>query len=118
MIAWTIYITFAAAVLLLFLPRAFARWIALVTTIAGLVLVLVVFCSTPIADLAHFTTMVRVAWAPALRMNYHLAIDGVSLVMVIVPAISALSGVLFSWCVEKPQYEFLLWSLLVVAGSS
>jgi len=36
MIAWTIYITFAGAVLLLLLPRAFARWIALLATIAGL----------------------------------------------------------------------------------
>jgi len=38
MIAWTIYITFAGAVLLLLLPRAFARWIALLATIAGLAL--------------------------------------------------------------------------------
>src|SRR5437588_11987181 len=117
MIAWTIYITFAAAVLLLFLPRAFARWIALLTTVAGLVLVLVVFCSTPIADLARFTTIVRVAWVPALGINYHLAIDGVSLVMVIVTAISALSAVLFSWDVENRQNEFFFWLLLVVAGS-
>ena len=35
MIAWTIYITFAGAVPLLFLPRTFSRWIALLTTVAG-----------------------------------------------------------------------------------
>ena len=35
MIAWTIYITFAGAAVLLFLPRVFARWIALATAIAG-----------------------------------------------------------------------------------
>ena len=29
MITWTIYITFAGAVLLLLLPRPFARWLAL-----------------------------------------------------------------------------------------
>src|SRR5437870_10691390 len=117
MIAWTIYITFAGAVLLLFLPRACARWIALLTTIGGFVLVLVVFCSTPVADLAHFTTIVRVPWVPALGMNYHLAIDGVSLTMVVVTAISALSAVLFSWDVEDRQNEFFFWLLLVVAGS-
>src|SRR5438874_4992926 len=117
MIAWTIYITFAAAVLLLFLPRAFARWIALLTTSAGLVLVLAVFCSTPISDLAHFTTIVSTPWVPALGMNYHLAMDGVSLTMVLVTAISALSAVLFSWDVENRQNEFFFWLLLVVAGS-
>src|SRR5437762_5494732 len=50
-------------------------------------------------------------------MNYHLSIDGVSLVMVIVTAISALSAVLFSWDVENRQNEFFFWLLLVVAGS-
>ena len=45
MIAWTIYITFAGAVLLLLLPRAFARWIALLTTIAGLALGLIALVS-------------------------------------------------------------------------
>ena len=35
MIAWTIYITFAGAFGLLFMPRFFARWIALATALAG-----------------------------------------------------------------------------------
>src|SRR6266403_3207916 len=116
MIAWTIYITFAGAVLLLLLPRAFARWIALLTTIAALALGLVTFVRTPIADLAHFTTIVRVPWVPALGMNYHLAIDGVTLTMVLVTGISAVSTVLFSWDVKDRQNEFFFWLLLVVAG--
>ena len=116
MIAWTIYITFAGAVLLLVLPRTFPRWIALLTTIAGLALGLITFILTPIADLAHFTSIVRVPWVPALGMNYHLAIDGVSLTMVLVTGISAVSAVLFSWDVEHRQNEFFFWLLLVVAG--
>src|SRR4029077_386232 len=114
MIAWTIYLTFGGAVLLLLLPRAFARWIALLATMAGLALGTVVFVSTPIADLAHFATIVRVPWVPALGMNYHLALDGVSLTMVLVTGISAVSTVLFSWDVEHRQNEFFFWLLLVV----
>src|ERR1041385_539025 len=116
MIAWTIYITFAGAILSLLLPRGLARWLALLTTIAGLFLCLVTFVGTPIADLAHFTTIVRVPWVPALGMEYHLALDGVSLTMVLVTGISAVSTVLFSWDVEQRQNEFLFWLLLVVAG--
>src|SRR5438046_1931321 len=88
MIAWTIYITFAGAVLLLLFPGVFARWITLLTTIAGLALGVVAFVRTPIADLAHFTTIVKVPWVPPLGMNYHLAIDGVSLTMVLVTGVS------------------------------
>src|SRR5881398_1916716 len=116
MIACTIYITFAGAVLLLFSPRAFARWIALLTTIAALALDLIELVRTPIADLAHFTTIVRVPWVLALGINYHLAIDGVSLTMVLVTGISAVSTVLFSWDVKERQNEFFFWLLLVVAG--
>jgi NADH-quinone oxidoreductase subunit M len=116
MIAWTIYSSFAGAVLLLFLPRVFARWIALLTTLVGLALGVITFVRTPIVDLADFTTIVRVPWVPALGMNYHLAIDGMSLTMVLVTGISSVSTVLFSWDVEHRQNEFFFWLLLVVGG--
>src|SRR5436189_5192651 len=116
MIAWTIYITFAGAVLLLLFPGVFARWTALLTTLVSLVLGIVAFVRTPIANLAHFTTIVSVPWVPPLGMNYHLAIDGVSLTMVLVTGISAVSTVLFSWDVDHRQREFFFWLLLVVGG--
>ena len=117
MIAWTIYITFAAAVVLLFMPRVLARWIALVTTVADFVVSLIAFFQTSIVDLAHFNTIVRVPWVPSLGMNYHLAVDGISLTMVLVTGIVAVSTVLFSWDADHRQNEFFFWLLLVVAGS-
>jgi len=117
MIAWTIYITFAGAVMLLVLPRSLARWIALATSIASFAVSLMALFQTPIVDLAHFNTIVRVPWVPALGMNYHLAVDGISLTMVLVTGIVAVSTVLFSWDVEHRQNEFFFWLLLVVAGS-
>ncbi len=117
MIAWTIYVTFAGAVLLLFVPRAFSRWLALLTTLLGLAISLISFFQTPIADLAHFKTIVRLPWVPMLGMNYHLAVDGISLTMVLVTGLVAVSTVLFSWDIEHRQNEFFFWLLLVVAGS-
>src|SRR3954447_18032252 len=116
MIAWTIYITFAGAALLLFLPRHFARWIALMTTAATLIISLAAFCCRDL-DLAHFTSIVRVPWVPNLGMNYHLAVDGISLALVLVTSITALSSVLFSWDVDERPNEFFFWLLLVVGGS-
>src|SRR5438046_1404534 len=116
MIAWTIYITFVGAVLLLLSPLALSRVISLLTTIVALSLYLIDLVRTPISYLAHFTTIVRVPWVLALGINYHLAIDGVSLTMVLVTGISAVSTVLFSWDVKERQNEFFFWLLLVVAG--
>src|SRR5213595_48112 len=116
MIAWTIYITFAGAIILLVLPRVFARWIALVTAAAGFAVSLATFFCDDV-DLAHFTTIVRVPWVPALGMNYHLALDGISLTLVLVTGIVAISAVLFSWDVIDRANEFFFWLLLVVGGS-
>src|SRR5213595_1257945 len=116
MIAWTIYSTFAGAIVVLVLPRVFARWIALVTAAAGFAVSLATFFCDDV-DLAHFTTVVRVPWVPALGMNYHLAVDGISLTLILVTAITAISAVLFSWDVAERQNEFFFWLLLVVGGS-
>ena len=116
MIAWTIYITIGGAVAVLILPRILASWVALATTIAGFVIGLATFFCDDV-DLAHFTTIVRVPWVPMLGMNYHLAVDGISLTMVLVTGIAAVSTVLFSWDVDFRQNEFFFWLLLVVGGS-
>ena len=116
MIAWTIYLTFAGAVLLLFLPRGLARWLALATAAAGFAISGASFFDKG-ADFAHFTTLVQVPWVPALGMNYHLAVDGISLTMTMVTGLTAVCAVLFSWKLEKRPNEFFFWLLLVVAGS-
>src|SRR5205809_7567265 len=106
MIAWTIYITFAGAVLLLLFPGVFARWITLLTTIAGLALGVVAFVRTPIADLAHFTTIVKVPWVPPLGMNYILGFDGGSFRLVLVRGFSAVGTLWFSWVAVIRQRDF------------
>src|ERR1051326_4909104 len=117
MIAWTIYVTFGGAMITLFSRRRFAKWVALLTSVGGLAIGLIAFFETPIVDLARFNTIVRVPWVPALGMNYHLALDGVSLTLVVVTGLAAISAVLFSWDVDHRQNEFFFWLLLVVAGS-
>jgi len=114
-IAWTIYITFVGALVLLFMPHAFARWIALATTTAGFVTSLLAFSQT--IDVETFKTIVRIPWVPMLGMEYHLAVDGISLTMALVTGLVAVTAVLFSWDVEHRQNEFFFWLLVVVAGS-
>src|SRR5437868_1396846 len=96
MIAWTIYITFAAALLVVATPGRFSRWVALGATGADLVVSSIAFFK-PASDPAHYTTLVRVPWIPTLGMNYQLAVDGISLTMVLVTSLTAVSAVLFSW---------------------
>src|SRR5438874_1255736 len=61
--------------------------------------------------------IMRVPWVPMLGMNYHLAVDGISLTMALVTGLVAVASVLFSWDVEHRPNEFFFWLLLVVGGS-
>src|SRR5437868_5709265 len=108
MIAWTIYVTFAGAVLLLFLPRVFSRWLALIASVAAAAISIIAFFSYKIPS-APFTTIIKLPWVPALSMNYHLAADGISLTMCLVTSITAVSAVLFSWDVRDRANEFFFW---------
>jgi NADH-quinone oxidoreductase subunit M len=115
MIAWTIYITFAGAFGLLFMPRFFVRWIALATALAGFLTSFLAFINP--GDPGTFATVVRVPWVPMLGMEYHLAADGISLTLALVTGLTAVSAVLFSWDVVDRPNEFFFWLLLVVGGS-
>ena len=77
-----------------FLPRVLARWIALATALGGFAISLAAFFARP-TDFAHFSTIISVPWVPALGMNYHLAVDGISLTMTLVTGLTAVSAILF-----------------------
>src|SRR5438477_8611223 len=115
MIAWTIYVTFGGALLLLFLPHVLARWMALLASLAGFAISLNAFFSA--TDAATFKTIVQLSWIQGLGFEYHLAVDGISLTMCLVTGLTAVSAVLFSWDVEERPNEFFFWLLLVVGGS-
>jgi len=116
MIAWTIYLTFGGAVLV-------AAFAVRVCSLGGavcdnrrLALGIIVFVGTPIPDLAHFATIVARAVGPDARMNYHLALDGISLTMVLVTGISGdKHGVVFVGCGSIGRTNFFSASA-VVAG--
>src|SRR6266576_2772861 len=115
MIAWTIYVTFGGALLLLFLPHILARWMALLTTLTGFVISLQAFIEN--SNHGAFKTIVRLPWIQGLGFEYHLAVDGISLTMCLVTGLTAVSAVLFSWDVEERPNEFFFWLLLVVGSS-
>lgn len=116
MIAWSAYLTFAGAVAVLLLPQLLVRWIALLTVAAAATISFAAFFDSNIAS-APFHTIVKLPWVPQLGMNYHLAVDGISLTLCLVTGITALSAVLFSWDLRERAKEFYFWLLLVVGSS-
>ena len=115
MLAWTIYISFLTASVLL-LPmvsvRA-SRIIALLAAMGGLGVTLAVFAHQQSGEMM---TVTRVAWIPALGIEYHLAADGISLTLLLLTGIVAVAGILFSWNIEHRTKEFFALYLALIGG--
>lgn len=121
-IDWTIYLSWIGVVAVLLLPRGrtdLVRWTALGSAAAGLLFAMVALFSydTSVAGLrASFQYEVSLPWIPALGASYHLGADGISLPLVALTGIIAVTGVLFSWNVEERAKEFFALLLLLVSG--
>jgi len=120
MLAWTIYISFLAAALLMFLPGNNprpARWTALLAALAGLACAaLGALDCRQHAAAGTLTDVVNAPWIAEMGIRYHLAADGISLVLVLLTGIAAVAGVLFSWNVENRSREFFALYLALIGG--
>lgn len=122
MLAWTIYISFAGALVLALLPKgkadngqsaALARAIALIVAAAGFAIAIAGFAGG--AGQGRIT-IVDVPWVPAMGIHYMLAADGISRVLVLLTGLAAVSGVLFSWNIETRTNEFFAFFLALIGG--
>ncbi len=113
----TIYVSFAGALLALVTgsrSAATARAIALATAVTAWGLTLAAACGfTPTAGLQ---TLTDVAWIPELGIRYHLAVDGISLTLLVLTGLAATAGVLFSWNIEERVGEFFALYLALIGG--
>ncbi len=116
MLAWTIYISFLGALLLLLLPKgsvASARVLALLTAVACFAITLTTFAQHRTGEML---TVVRAPWIPSLGIEYHLAADGISLTLLLLTGIIAITGILFSWNMEHRAKEFFAFYLLLIGA--
>ncbi len=68
------------------------------------------------AGAGALTDVANAPWIAELGIRYHLAADGISLVLVLLTGIAAVAGVLFSWNVEIRSREFFALYLALIGG--
>jgi len=56
-------------------------------------------------------------WFPVWNINFHLGVDGISVVMILLTAFVVLAGVLVSWNVTKMTKEFYFLLILLSLGA-
>ncbi len=121
---WLIIVPAAAGILAWLLARlhpGFARWIALIGLAVNLILALTLL--TRYADILTVTpggpwlAEINLAWIPQLGISFHLAVDGLSLVLVLLTAFLGMTAVGSAWTEIKERVGFFYFNLMwVLAG--
>jgi NADH-quinone oxidoreductase subunit M len=90
------------------------RWLALAFSLAALVLTLVIWHHFD-ATSGVLQLQERYAWVPALNVEYHVGIDGLGLLMLVLSAIVVPIGMAASWKIEKRVPIYFALMLLLQA---
>ena len=118
MLHWPLYLTFAGLLLLLLTPARTGargpRFLALAVTVAGLLAGLA--GALRLNPQEGLVTLVNAAWLPQLGIRFHLAADGITVVMVLLTGLAAVAGVLFSWNIEHRAREYFAFYLALIGG--
>jgi NADH-quinone oxidoreductase subunit M len=114
-----IFLPIAGAVFLLVMPREqerAVRGVALAVSILTFVLSIPLF--TNFDKTTHRMQFVeRHAWIPAMNINYHLGLDGISVLFILLSTLVTILCVLISWeSITRKVKEFFI-SILVLEGA-
>ncbi len=123
-LAWLIFIPALAGLIGWGLSRwnpSWARWLALAAMLSDLLLALAVWAGSPgplqFIGGGNWLAQVDRPWIPQLGIRFHLAMDGLSLWMILLTAFLGLLSVVASWNeVRERVGAFHLCLLLTLAG--
>jgi NADH-quinone oxidoreductase subunit M len=117
LLPWTLFVSLAGALLTLAAGRRSARaarWAALGGAAGAWALTLL--AASRFVPGPGLQTLVDRPWIPALGIRCHLAVDGISLTLLVLTGLAATAGILFSWNIRERPGEFYALFLLLVAG--
>ena len=93
----------------------FARWLALAGAVAGFVVVLPLYVKfDPIVQGMQFVELTP--WIESYSINYHLGIDGISLLLVLMNTFTTVLVVLAGWKVIDTRVGQYMAALLMLSG--
>lgn len=123
-LAWLIIIPAAAGVLAWFLSRwslRWPRWICLIALTIDLILALALWAQSSaqfaISTSGPWLVEVERPWIPQFGISFHLAMDGLSLLLILLSAFLGIMSVACSWTEIKERTGFFHFNLMwVLAG--
>ncbi|MDI7275456.1 MAG: proton-conducting transporter membrane subunit, partial [Anaerolineae bacterium] len=103
------------SVIVLALPKekpALLKWVALAVSFVPLVLAGLVWLSYD-QGTGGMQFVERAPWIPAINVNYHLAVDGISVPMVCLTALLTTLSLFYSFIIDERPKEYFAFFLLL-----
>ncbi|MBE0697535.1 MAG: hypothetical protein IH586_11495, partial [Anaerolineaceae bacterium] len=117
-----LFVPAVAALLLLFIPgekKRLIRWAALITSLIPLLLSLIAwanFTSQSSLGGGLFQFEEQAVWYSAIGASYHVGLDGIALVMVLLTTILVPLVILASFSIEERVKAYMILFLLLETG--
>ena len=93
----------------------FARWVALIGSIAGFLVTLQLYLRFNFAD-GGFQFQEGFRWIPAFNINYHLGVDGIAVPLILLTSFTTFIVVLAGWQVIQKRVAQYMAALLIMSG--
>lgn len=90
-----------------------SKWIALATSLVGVALAAVLYCEFDAAKAFAFQFPFSISWIPAYAIRFGLAVDGLSMPLVVLSKIMMPIAILASWHEERKTKSFMACLLLL-----
>ena len=98
-----------------------AKWMALAGATAQLLLAFLLYAAfhkeRAAGNTAQFLFDLQYKWFPSLHISFHLAVDGISVAMIMLTALVVIAGVLVSWNVSHMTKEYFFLLILLSMGA-
>src|SRR5882672_9935270 len=115
LLSLAIWIPMVAGVLVLVLGERYARWTALVGSILGFLVTLPLYWSFDASSSAmQFVEFAH--WIERFNVNYHLGVDGISMLFILLNSFITVLAVIASWTVIETRVAQYYAAFLIMSG--
>ncbi len=118
LISWMLLAPVIGACLLFLVQKEntkLLKKISLAAVSLSLIFILTAFVKYDRA-LAGYQFVDKISWVPSLGISYHVGVDGINLVLLLMTCVLAFTGVLVSFSIKERLKEYLIFYLFLIVG--
>lgn len=117
-VSWILLSPVIGAALLFFVPKertTALKNVSLLSVTSSLIFAIFAFQQYDRAA-AGWQFVDKFSWVPQLGIDYHVGVDGINLVLLLMTAVLAFTGVLVTFTVKDRLKEYLIFYLFLISG--